>query len=935
MAKGTRVATQEVTGDSLENSGELDKNEEEGVFLQEKKGDEGCLLSKADMLRLAEWNRVLPEQVDQCVHELITEWCQAQPDAPAVCAWDGEFTYGELDALSSALAVHLAERGVGPEMFVPLCFEKSRWTTVALVGVMKAGGAFMLLDSSQPLLRLQELCAAVNATLVLSSPTTESRSQQLADTVIVLSSTSGFLSSCDLHGDRATALTHFHHAAYATFTSGSTGKPKVAVFEHSAYCCAALTHSKVNGLTRESRVLQVASYAFSVSIIQILTTLMVGGCLCVPSDSECHGNIAAAVRRLRANWVLSTPSFLRTVRHEDMPSLKHVIFGGETPVQNDIEAWPDHAQVAIGYGSAETVCCAFAPNVGPRSSPRLIGKMIGSAGWVVEPDNHHKLVPLGAVGELLVEGPFLAREYLNDAKKTAESFIEAPSWFSTFCKRYNQTSRHGRMYKTGDLVMYHADGSLTLVGRKDTQVKIRGQRVELGEVEHHTRRSFPGARDVVADVVTPTEAGRVPMLVAFVCVDNQNQEDRNGNQDESNKDKADNIFAAPTDAFRAAILVAETALHDAVPAYMVPAVFLPLVTVPLASTGKTDRRRLRERAATLTRADIQAYYPMAAKRPPTTAAERTLQQLWAQVLQVKSESIGVDDSFFRLGGDSILAMDLASLARSQGLELSISDIFALRQLSMLAAVLVQSPNVDASTNVEPFSLLDPQQKHQDQLLQVVLKSIDVPFHHIHTKESLEPVWRSICQVDSNEELISGEPLVKFTLISRSETEHLFTVRLSHAQYDGFSIPYVLRDIVAAYNQDIRSGPAHATFRDYVYYCSNNSSDSAFDFWKALLRGSVMTMLPCSDLQADQVSTEIHEIAFGDLPSTLEDITIPTLINAALSFVLARLTKTDDVVFGAVTNTRAIPLPQAKTILGPCINRVPFRACLAQVRTAFT
>ncbi|KAJ5642798.1 hypothetical protein N7490_006798 [Penicillium lividum] len=136
MAKTTRLMTQDIAGNGLQNPGMLDKKNEE------ERGDEGCLLSKADMLKLEEWNRVVPDR----------------PDAPAVCAWDGDLTYGELDALSSVLAAHLAERGVGPEIFVPLCFEKSRWTTVAMLGVMKAGGAFVLLDLSHPPARLRGIC---------------------------------------------------------------------------------------------------------------------------------------------------------------------------------------------------------------------------------------------------------------------------------------------------------------------------------------------------------------------------------------------------------------------------------------------------------------------------------------------------------------------------------------------------------------------------------------------------------------------------------------------------------------------------------------------------------------------------------------------------------------------------------------------------------
>lgn len=304
MAKGTRVSMQDIAGNGLQNSGVLDKKneEEKGVFFRGRETvDKVCLLSKADMLKLEEWNRVVPEQVNRCVHEVIVERCRAQPDAPAVCAWDGDFTYADLDARSSTLAAHLAVRGVGPEVFVPLCFDKSCWTVVAILGVLKAGVAFVLLDLSQPLSRLQELCASVDAKLVLSSVDNESRSQQLADSVVVLSSTLEFPSLCDLYDPGSTAIAMPQNAAYASFTSGSTGKPKAVVVEHSAYCSSVSGNSNELQLNCHSRVLQLASFAFTVSIIQMVTTLMVGGCICVPSETECRNDIAAAVRKLGVN----------------------------------------------------------------------------------------------------------------------------------------------------------------------------------------------------------------------------------------------------------------------------------------------------------------------------------------------------------------------------------------------------------------------------------------------------------------------------------------------------------------------------------------------------------------------------------------------------------------------------------------------------------
>jgi amino acid adenylation domain-containing protein len=605
------------------------------------------------------------------VHAQVEERCRAQPDAPAVCAWDGDLTYGELDALSSALAAHLAERGVGPEVLVPLCFEKSRWTTVAMVGVIKAGGAFVLLDPSHPLARLQGICQTISAPIVVSSAANRALAAELAPTVVVVADDeTAWRSPTQAWPGSAVSP---DNALYIVFTSGSTGAPKGTVVSHVAFATSAFAHSQAFYLTAESRVFQFSSYAFDASIIEGLTTLLIGGCVCVPSDMTRRNNIAAVVNQLQVSWALFTPSTARLLQPDDVESLNTLVLGGEPVTLRDIEPWVGQVDLVNAYGPAESSAVAIVnPTLCAASEAGNIGWATGCVCWVVDRADHERLMPIGAVGELLIEGPIVGRGYLNDPERTAAAFVSPPAWLRQF--RGGGTSSIGRLYKTGDLVQYAANGSLRFVGRKDTQVKLRGQRIELGEVEHHTRRGFPGARDVVAEVVTPAEAGRAPMLVAFVWVDKYKQEDRNGD-DEKDESKEEDILAAPTNGFRAAIPAAVAILHDALPGYMVPVVFLLLRSVPLSATGKTDRRRLRDRAAALSRAEIETFHASAAaKHRPVTPAQHTLQQLWARVLNLPPADIGADDNFFRLGGDSIAAMMLAGVAHKDGLDLTVTDI---------------------------------------------------------------------------------------------------------------------------------------------------------------------------------------------------------------------------------------------------------------------
>ncbi|KAJ5742341.1 acetyl-CoA synthetase-like protein [Penicillium manginii] len=639
-------------------------------------------ISREDWRQLKEWNGEVPERMERCVHELIEERCRAQPMAPAVCAWDGDLTYGELDALSSALAAHLVERGVGPEVFVPLCFEKSRWTTVAMLGVVKAGGAFVLLDPSYPQARLRKICRDVSAELIIASAHNKAMAAHLvADRLVTVVSVGV---SDTTWRDRSSLIVPSSvspvNALYAVFTSGSTGTPKGLVIPHASFCSSVLPYMDALRLTSQSHILQFSSYAFDISIMDVFMSLIAGACVCMPFESSRQTDINAAIGAYQISCANITPSLLSTLTHESLQVLQTVAVGGETVSAAAMKSCSPHVQLINAYGPAEcSVSATVQTRLNERSDRGNIGHAIGCACWVVDCESHERLVPIGAVGELLIEGPIVGRGYLNDPERTKAVFIDPPAWLRQFRGR----NVSGRLYKTGDLVQYAEDGSLRFIGRRDTQVKLRGQRIELGEVEHHVQQCFPQARNVVAEIVTSAEAGRPPLLVVFVQTDRLHQESPGNAASNSN---IEDILAAPTNAFRADIPTAKANLYNVVPAYMVPELFLPLIAVPLTATGKIDRRQLRDRAASLSRAEIEAYHSLTvAKRPPATLMERTLQQLWAQVLNTRPHTIGADDNFFHLGGDSIAAMKLISVTRKGGLALTVADVFRLPTLAQQAA----------------------------------------------------------------------------------------------------------------------------------------------------------------------------------------------------------------------------------------------------------
>ncbi|KAE8823751.1 hypothetical protein PTNB85_09876 [Pyrenophora teres f. teres] len=607
----------------------------------EKKVADIEITTPEDRQQLWVWNQNVPPAVERCIHDLFTEQAAARPDAPAICAWDGELTYGELDALSSKLAGHLVQLGVKAEDVVPLCFEKSMWTVVAMLAVLKAGGAFLLLDPSLPTERLAVMCRKLGSVHALASEACLLAMTDLVREAVVVVDRKSLLQMPT--PDRELPSTLSTSTAYVIFTSGSTGEPKGCKIEHRSSCTAIVQHGPSVQMSTSTRALQFGSYSFAGALAEILYSLIHGGCVCVPSEEERRVGLASAMSRMAVNWAFLTPTVVDGIGElEAVPSLATLCIGGESIRNSQIEKWGDHVHLRQTYGSSETSGYVSSVRLTSGSTARNVGKGSTAVYWIVNAENQNQLAPLGATGELLVEGAILGREYTDEAEKTAATFIEAPVWRSSFDKSYS------RLYKTGDLARYTKDGSIELLGRKDTQVKLRGQRIELEEIEHQARLSAAvGVKGLAVELIRPKDKDN--MLVCFMAIEN-----KTGGQEETGDEAWSAAYA------QAAAQTVRDRLERFLPQYMVPALFVPLAQLPTTSSQKVDRKRLREMGASFTAQQLAEMRTSSQgpKRQPSTEAEQTMQQLWAQVLNIERDSIGLDDSFFRLGGDSIAAMKL-------------------------------------------------------------------------------------------------------------------------------------------------------------------------------------------------------------------------------------------------------------------------------------
>ncbi|KAK1473053.1 peptide synthetase [Colletotrichum cuscutae] len=587
---------------------------------------------------------------------MISETINRQPSRPAICAWDGDLSYAEVDSLSTNLASRLQAMGVVPEDIVVLCFEKSLCAVVSMLAVAKSGAAFVHIDPNGAAKRNKSVVEQTGARIGLSSSEQYNKLTSLVKTLVVVDKTSMENSS-----NFAISLTHSVsplNTLYVIFTSGTTGTPKGVVIQHRSFCSAVAYNTSWLQIKPESRVLQFTNFCFDASLEEIFTVLAAGGCICIPSEEERMSDIPGFVARKWVNWAAFTPSFLRTLDPDDLESVKFITVHAEPMGQDLVARWAGKIHMRPSYGPTE---CSVTSTIGApfkvNTVATNIGWPVGCRAWVVHPENHHILMPVGAVGELLLDGPIVGKGYLNDETKTATAFIEPPAWASDkkFSLKGNKGTR--KLYKTGDLVRYAEDGSLFIQRRKDhSQVKIRGQRVELGEIQYHLN-NLSGI--IVHSMVLVPELGKLKeRLVAVVSLTvlSSDLETRAYNQDITIVEK-ENLSQEMRQKLTNALNTMTSALERELPQYMIPEIWLIVKSLPVQLSLKLDRQRVMSWVGQIDHRTLSAALDLHqdgdSDHKSGSSTEETLRGIWAEILGLEPHRIGLEQSFFRLGGDSI------------------------------------------------------------------------------------------------------------------------------------------------------------------------------------------------------------------------------------------------------------------------------------------
>lgn len=744
-------------------------------------------------------------------------------------------------------------------------------------------------------------------------------------------------------------------------------------------------------IDNNTRHLAFSAFTFDISITDIFTPLAFGGTVCMPSEHEKMNDLVGCIQRMEVNHMVTVPTVAAMLSPEQIPGVKALITGGEAMPQEFINIWADKLTLINTYGPAEVAsrCTSTVKKPGDRGS--TIGTGLGAVCWVTRSHDPTRLVPIGAVGELVVEGAILASGYLKNETKTREAFIDAPEWHKEAFP-----DRHPcKLYRTGDLVIQQPDGSFDYLGRRDTQIKVHGVRLEPGAIEYKIRQELPEGAEVVVDKVTVGQEPPKQMLAAFVTLPGKTFVSAEGTQ-----------LLPADDEVRDFVCNLHSRLVKALPSYMVPNYILPINNIPVGATNKVNRRGLKALAGAVPMDQLNQYSGLSGgrggTRKPETKMEVALSKIWAEVLSISEDTICADDSFFGLSGDSVQAMQSVNIATAAGISLSVASIFEHPVLSELATFLAgdSRPELTTLEPIEEFELIGgaPEFRKIRDALRKTYKiqgnRVDdvypaVPIQEGMMAESilspeaymLQEVFKLGADVDMENletaietffethsmlrtrivrlkdfgtcQVVMAEDEIAEVNKSQDLAAFLAEDRENHMEYGDALTRFALIDepngakfLVWTIHHAITDGQTHLEFlkrletiyngreppetvpyNQFVKYVDLRDSEESRIFWEQQFSGGLSQTYPECDDEDYEAAITDYHELRFKLPKSGSRFTSSILLRAAWSFVLSKALASDDVVLGVTQAGRDIPLSGIHTTLGPVLTTIPVRIAI--------
>ncbi|MEO2162683.1 MAG: amino acid adenylation domain-containing protein, partial [bacterium] len=592
------------------------------------------------------WNQTGSEYPrDACIHHLFEEHAAATPDAIAVELGEERLTYGELNGRANRLAHHLKRMGVGPEVVVGLCLDRSTDLTVALLAILKADGAYLSLDPEYPKERLRHMLRDTQAPVLL---TQEHMLAELPDNdALVVCVDSDAEAIGKESGENPDGSGSAEQLAYVIYTSGSTGLPKGTLIPHRAVV-RLVRNTNFASFDADEVFLQFATVSFDASTLELWASLLNGARLVLfPTRRTSLEELGQVIQEhgVTTLWLTAGLFHQMVEQHiQGLQGVRQLIAGGDVLSVSHVKQALDQIEgcrVINGYGPTENTtftCCHPMTNSADLGHTVPIGRPIANT-TVFILDGQLRPVPIGVIGDLYAGGDGLARGYLNQPELTSERFIDNP-----FADKSGE-----RLYLVGDRARYLADGTIEFFGRSDSQVKLRGYRIELAEIET-VLNEHEAVRDAVVAAREDTPGDK--RLVAYWIA-------------------ADEAAPEPS--------TLREYLADKLPDYMVPAAFVALDEFPLTANGKVDRKALP--APEIDRSQSSETYT-----PPGSELEETLVEIWQSVLKV--DEVGTRDNFFDLGGHSLSLIRVhGAIQKHLGRKIPMVEMFRFPTVGTLAAFL--------------------------------------------------------------------------------------------------------------------------------------------------------------------------------------------------------------------------------------------------------
>ncbi|KAF7558435.1 hypothetical protein G7046_g5711 [Stylonectria norvegica] len=608
--------------------------------------------------------------ISACLHTRILQHAQLQPEAPAVCSWDGQISYGQLADLVTTLGAYLVDLGVGPGSTVPVVLEKNRWTPVIMLAVMQAGASFVALDC-QDKLTVESTIRELNPHVVLATETAWKDLGTVVLNLVIVNDT--FFATLPPQTSNPIREVTPEHAACVFISPGNTsaGGSRNIFFTHESLCSVFVAQGPALKIDNRSRVLQLSAFNVDIALVEILGTMVHGGCVCIPSAKERVNNLAGAIARMKVSWSYMTGVLARKLDPKTLPSLKTLCFRTRKLDEDTYRPWLKHVSVLLAYGAPDVCPLGISvTEIMKHNDLGIIPPPLTGRFWVLNPEYPQRLMPVGAIGELAIESPIV----------TPHKFVLGEPLIASIRPSSPTAWPKTRYLKTGHRVRFLDDGNVQFISSIRDEVVVDGSAVDVASIEQQMRRCIGQGIDVAIQTITTRDS--VNVLAAFLELGETHFCGPQDFENLSHQVKEQAFTAKRLVEASMGNLQSQLAKSSA---QVIPSAFIPLKRFPISASLKVNRRKLQRMVAWLSHAQLlemasipnqgEVQISVLSQKPlPLTQHEERMRALWARVIDLPISKVSGSSSFLAVGGDRFLAAELAIACRREGLKISLNEL---------------------------------------------------------------------------------------------------------------------------------------------------------------------------------------------------------------------------------------------------------------------